>query len=71
MITRFRLEVAGTSHRDCRKQLEVAWNEIFGLDGSERSDWEITDDVGWFSREDNVYVARIVMKRRVEDAVVA
>jgi hypothetical protein len=60
MITRFRLEVAGDSQTDCMRQLEAAALGIFDMDGSNREDWDITDDVSW--KNGAVYCARVVMK---------
>ena len=62
MITRFRLETDGISHEDCLRQLEEAAAGLIDIDGGNREDWEITDNVSWL--DGDVARARVVMKLR-------
>jgi hypothetical protein len=62
VVRRFRLEVEGTSKEECVRQLEEAASALIDLDGGNREDWEITDDVIFRSKER--YQARVVMKLR-------
>lgn len=67
MITRFRLEASGMSKNDCTQQLEMAALALIDIDGGNREDWEITDDVSWM--DGSIYRSRIVMKLKGKDTV--
>lgn len=78
MITRFRLEAAGTTEQDVQRQLRCAADEIVQLENTMRDEWDVTDSVISLHKAETrrmgwpVWVGRVVLKRKVnENASVA